>query len=636
MTAIFFTVLRISFIASYLIAAAILVRFPLGALFKNVPKNAICLLWLIVGLRLACPVIIESPFSLVPGQSALSAALLLDNNHAALPANAAPTNQEQGAQDTRGQAQNINGQAQNANGQDAENIRGQKRPAQKNATENTFANTLESQSAPRSQTSAIIERDFLQALRNPLPARIWCAGMSLMCAYLLFSMYRIKKNVAVSVPDEWNGIRFYRCETIATPFLFGIVAPKIYVPYTVSQPELPYVLMHEKAHRMRYDHLAKIAGYTLLSIYWFHPLVWAAYILLCQDIELACDEKVVKDVGMDCKQAYSKALLACCANKKAIATCPVAFAEIGVKKRVNNILQYKKPGLRAVLAAAAACIAISVCFATESKRDPGRLNAGTMQKTDAGRLSHSETPDDTRAIDFLEQWAGAYCSRDADAVAQMLRADAKKAFFSDTGGAADDANHMDAASRSFGWSSPWPWAAGTIGKDNMPNYNVLSAKDGTAEILYYAWTSDPHVTVWRQSICYEPAGKEEKQPDSPPFLITKSSIRYFDQIADTAAFASAYPHGIRKTPIDYTANAAGKALNRNAKQNRKLYKKLFRPVSAARFLLNITTDTSKVSASTTVAGSQATVTFTFQKDGSAVTVNMLRPYGKKGIWLPQF
>ncbi len=221
--------------------------------------------------------------------------------------------------------------------------------------------------------TGIRQSDSTQAITMFLPkiyriaSYFWIAGMLVMFVYFVVSWRRVQNKVRTAIPMDLAGTKYYQCDNISSPFLFGIVKPRIYVPSHIAKQELSYVLRHETAHRQRRDYMVKPISYLLLMVYWINPILWAAYILLCRDIELACDEQVVKEMGTDCKKAYSQALLTYSVSRSSIAACPVAFGEIGVKQRVKNILNYKKPTFWVFLAAAAAGIVIMVCFMTKPK-----------------------------------------------------------------------------------------------------------------------------------------------------------------------------------------------------------------------------------------------------------------------------
>lgn len=316
---LFLEVFNLSIMASYLIAVVIIARL----LLKKTPRSVICALWVLVGIRLVCPFTIESVFSLLPSRTVVEERLF-------------------------------------AHETDNTDISFYKQ----NPTLFTGGNALPAaEGAPAAGNS----RKFTLSDAVNMASYIWLAGIGVMLAYLAVSWRRIQKCVRMAVPMNYDAVKYYQCDGIASPFLFGIVNPKIYVPSGIAQQELPYVLRHENAHKHRRDYIIKPIGYLLLTFYWFNPLIWAAYILLCRDIELACDERVISSMGTAFKKEYSQALLSCSISHRTIAACPVAFGEIGVKNRVKNVLNYKKPTFWVILAAAAACVVITVCFATGPK-----------------------------------------------------------------------------------------------------------------------------------------------------------------------------------------------------------------------------------------------------------------------------
>ena len=583
MERLFLSILHMGMTAGYLILAVIIARF----LLKKAPKSMICMLWMVVGLRLLCPFQIETVFSLVPKQTDSFASQIL-----------------------------------------ASQMYGKTSIVPESTTPEV---------SPMPKTAGIMQEGIVKsaAVNTDLISKvitaaawIWMTGTILMIIYLIFSCYRVSKYVAAAVPADADGIRFYQCDRILAPFLFGLVVPKIYVPFSVSGQELSYVLKHEQAHKSRYDHLTKTIGYLLLAVYWFQPLVWAAYLLLCRDIELACDERVVKEIGEDCKKAYSQALLSCSSDHRAAAVCPVAFGEIGVKKRVKNILDYKKPGRRAVLAAAAVCMIVTVCFATEAK-SRSILQTEPTTGTEAAQavpaaaesenMPVSSQKDLTAVTKCVAKWAEAFCGRDAQTIYGMLDDAGRKQL--------SDADMLD-GEHSFGWSSPWPWGTEVI--DGQKNYRILSVDEDSARILYYAWTSDPHVTVWNQVITYQYT--EEKDE----LVIHDEALEILDSIHSAEQFFTAYPNGvIDGTRMDYyRGNGAGEALNQNAllSDNARI---LFEPDTAAVFLLNIQDDPSVVKTDVTDQNGETIVTFTFLEDGSTASVKMIQPLGEYDIWVPQ-
>ncbi|MBQ3169140.1 MAG: M56 family metallopeptidase, partial [Clostridia bacterium] len=195
-------------------------------------------------------------------------------------------------------------------------------------------------------------------------SRIWFVGLGCMLAYTAFSYYLLKRKVATAVPFK-RGIK--QSEYVDSPFVLGILRPVIYLPFGMAEADRAHVIAHEKAHIRRRDHWWKPIGFLLLSIYWFNPLLWVAYILLCRDIEAACDEKVIRDMDKDSRRAYSTALLNCSVHRHRIAACPLAFGETGVKQRVKGVMNYRKPAFWVILIALVITIIVAVCFLTNPK-----------------------------------------------------------------------------------------------------------------------------------------------------------------------------------------------------------------------------------------------------------------------------
>lgn len=323
MEKLFINIFQMSIYASYLILAVLLVRF----LLRKAPKSMRSFLWLLVGIRLLVPFSVESVFSLIPNTQIADA--VIDTTVPPEP-------------DT------------------LSNI-----PSTKPSVSQSVNTILPANSkhTDKAQTAVL------------LCAKIWLAGMALMLGYMVISWLHLKGRVKMSVPTDAAldggstkiSQKIYQSDAIESPFLFGIIKPRIYIPNRVDSDALFYVVMHEMTHLKRKDHLVKPAGFVLLSVYWFNPLVWAAYIMLCRDIELICDEKVVRQLGASCKKTYSQALLNSTVKRRVIAACPVAFGEVSVKERVKNVLDYKKPAFWVLAAAVLACIIVPVCFMTRKK-----------------------------------------------------------------------------------------------------------------------------------------------------------------------------------------------------------------------------------------------------------------------------
>ncbi len=423
MEKLFLTVLNLSVTASYLVVAVIVARW----LLRKTPKSIVCYLWLLVGIRLICPFSVESAFSLLPKQPAFDNRQIFWNSQnendtdgtnansfnaeAMNPDNLFPdkidpdsseknslnqgnvnqdnTNQDKENQDNMNQdnmnqdnanqdsmnqdSMNQDSTNQDSMNQDSMNQDTMNQDSMNQDSMNQDSMNQDSMNQDTMNKTGIRQSDSTQAITMFLPkiyriaSYFWIAGILVMFVYFVVSWRRVQSKVRTAIPMDLAGTKYYQCDNISSPFLFGIVKPRIYVPSHIAKQELSYVLRHETAHRQRRDYMVKPISYLLLMVYWINPILWAAYILLCRDIELACDEQVVKEMGTDCKKAYSQALLTYSVSRSSIAACPVAFGEIGVKQRVKNILNYKKPTFWVFLAAAAAGIVITVCFMTKPK-----------------------------------------------------------------------------------------------------------------------------------------------------------------------------------------------------------------------------------------------------------------------------
>ncbi len=314
MSGIFLKVLNMSIAAGWLILAVILLRL----LLKKAPKWTICLLWALAALRLVVPFSLESIFSLIPSGETVPA-----------------------------------------------NIEMMGTPAIDSGVGviNEVVNPVVGSFAPEPNFPTSVNP--LQIV-VPLLGIVWLAGIAAMLIYALVSYLKLKKSVAASVPAE-DGVM--ACDDVPSPFILGLFRPVIYLPSAMEGKTRGYVLDHERAHLARRDHLWKPLGFLILAVHWFNPLCWLAYVLLCRDIEAACDEKVIRSMDKEAVAAYSQALLDCSFPRKRIAACPLAFGEVGVKERVKNVLNYKKPAFWIIAAAVVICIIAGVCFLTNPKKE---------------------------------------------------------------------------------------------------------------------------------------------------------------------------------------------------------------------------------------------------------------------------
>ena len=322
--------LNLAVAASWLIAALLLLR-PL--LKKLAPKWVLCALWALVAVRLVCPVALQSDLSVyrLAGDAVQS------------------SGQVTYFQDTGFCGDVRYRPATLLPGVSAETP---------STPDNTVPDTITTADAiPRPQTPA-------RSVDMNLPSILWAVGIYVMLMLALAGYLSLREDVAASIPLEGN---VYLCDSIKSPFILGMFRPRIYLTSGMDEAARVCVLRHESAHLRRGDHLWKPLGFLLLAVYWYNPLVWAAYILFCRDMELACDERVIRDMAAEERATYSQALLDCSRGRHWVAACPLAFGEVGVKTRVKAVLWYKKPAFWAVLAAVVVCAVVTVCFLTNPK-----------------------------------------------------------------------------------------------------------------------------------------------------------------------------------------------------------------------------------------------------------------------------
>ncbi len=308
MSQIFLQIINMSISASYIVLAILLLRL----LLKKAPKWITVVLWGIVAIRLVCPFSIESVLSLIPSAEVVSPNIMTDNT---------PT---------------INTGIPIIN--------------------STLNPIIHESFTPNPGDSA----NPLQVL-IPMFTAVWIIGMTTLLIYTVISYARVKHKIGTAVLYKDN---IYQSENVVSPFVLGIIKPKICLPFHMNEQDMDHVVAHEMAHIRRKDHLWKPLGFLLLTLHWFNPLMWLGYVLLCRDIELACDEKVIGGLDREARADYSEALLTCSVNRRMIAACPLAFGEVSVKDRVKSVLSYKKPAFWIILAAIVACIALAVCFLT--------------------------------------------------------------------------------------------------------------------------------------------------------------------------------------------------------------------------------------------------------------------------------
>ena len=306
----FTDILNLSISASWLVLAIVLLRLVL----KRAPRAFHCALWALVAVRLLCPISIESALSLIPSREVIPQEYLV---------------------------------------------------LEPKEPEFREPPRLELVTNPAYNTGVTIDLDTTvdRVQTWDMAASIlWITGMGAMGIYAAFSYLSLRLSVRMA---GWRSGNVYECDGLQTPFILGLFRPRIYLPSELDEMTRAHVLAHERAHLKRLDHLWKPLGFALLTIHWFNPVMWLAYMLLCRDIELACDEKVIQKLDKPLIRAYSEALVRCSVDHRSIALCPLAFGEVGVKGRIKAVLHYKKPGFWLLLAAVAAAAALAVCFLTD-------------------------------------------------------------------------------------------------------------------------------------------------------------------------------------------------------------------------------------------------------------------------------
>lgn len=308
MTEFFLNIVNMSISAGWIVLAVLILRL----LLKKAPKWITVLLWGIVAFRLICPFSIESALSLIPSTQTINPEYALNSVEidSGIP-----------------------------------------------IIDNTI-NPIISGAMVTVQPEKDI--NFFHIIM-PYLAGLWLVGIFALLLYTVISYVRLKKKIGTAVLYKDN---IFQSESVISPFVLGIIKPKIYLPFNMTDSDMENVVAHEQAHIKRKDHWWKPLGFLLLTIHWFNPLMWVGYIMLCKDIELACDEKVVKNLDTEQRADYSQALLSCSVNRRMIAACPLAFGEVGVKSRIKTVLNYKKPAFWIIVVGIIASVVVAVCFLT--------------------------------------------------------------------------------------------------------------------------------------------------------------------------------------------------------------------------------------------------------------------------------
>ncbi|MBP3205569.1 MAG: M56 family metallopeptidase [Lachnospiraceae bacterium] len=437
----------------------------------------------------------------------------------------------------------------------------------------------------------------------PLFSRVWAAGMALMLLYAGISSLTLRRKVAVRMPYTANdaaqsdgtgsvfvgghGTKVYLTDGTDTPFILGILRPTIYLPVmsrenhsmpgqrrnlgrglaltgqgcgqTLTEQEYRLILAHERAHIRNLDHLWKPLGFLLLSVYWFQPLLWVAYILFCRDIEFACDERVIRKMDSDTIKNYMETLFKCSTKGARFAACPLAFGEVGVKQRIKAVGDYKKPAFWIVSVGIIVCIAVAVTMLTVRKQEG--TNAGEIAET----------------AELLKPWAEAFLDKDTEVLVahstetvQKQMQDTLPLSFAALGGTGGETAQ---GKGDYVWKPadfyPWPQRA-----ESYAPYQIMANGENRARIYYYAYDPDTLLMhVWVEDLEYEQKGSD--------FWVTSELVVFQDQIIDApSALTEVFP-GFDDTGFDYRSNGLGeKLLARYRKHDRSFYERLSSPMSA--------------------------------------------------------
>ena len=313
MNELFLKIINMSISASWLVLAVLLLRLVL----KKAPKWVNVLLWGIVAVRLICPFPFESALSLIPSAETFPEKIISGPSF---------------------------------------DVQTGIAPVDNRINDYLGDRYFEGVTVPTNNGNNVMT----------ILTIVWAIGILLLVTYTVISYWRLHREIDTAVRYKDN---IFQSENVSSPFVLGIIKPRIYLPFNMNGQDLEHVVAHEQAHIRRRDHWWKPLGFLLLTIHWFNPLMWLAYVLLCRDIELACDEKVIKELDNEQRADYAQALVVCSVNRPMIAACPLAFGEVGVKDRVKSVMNYKKPAFWVIIIAVIACVIVAVCFLTNPKQD---------------------------------------------------------------------------------------------------------------------------------------------------------------------------------------------------------------------------------------------------------------------------
>lgn len=465
---------------------------------------------------------------------------------------------------------------------------------------------------------------------------LWLIVVALFVTYGIYSYVKCRLLVRTAViarditPDSHkkkNNVSVWECDRIPSPFVLGIIRSRIYIPFRMPKQEQAYILAHEECHIRRLDPLWKLIAFLLLAVYWWNPLVWCAFFYMVRDMEMSCDEAVIEQFGNEIKQGYSNSLLSFAMERHPYSFAPVAFGEGDAGRRIKNVLNFKKPHTWVAILVFVLFVVVGVSCLTNGK---DKISSETVSDTENSQMQQTavettEAPMSSdnsstvqESLQSVDKWTQAFAARDVRTIQDMATDDAKNEL--------KEENLLD-DNGNFGWSSPWPWFDEESG---MPAYQITQSDDTSATILYYAQVSDPHVTVWKETLQY--TRKDDK------IEIAHEELQMLNFIASGSEFENAYPKGIQNTPMDYQANGLGETLNEHAisanGMNPDGEYNLTDPMEAAQYLLNLLRNDDKVEITADKKDkTQVELKVHFTEDDITHHITMIRPWGEDGIWV---
>ena len=465
---------------------------------------------------------------------------------------------------------------------------------------------------------------------------LWLIVVALFVAYGIYSYVKCRLLVRTAViarditPDSHkkkNNVSVWECDRIPSPFVLGIIRSRIYIPFRMPKQEQAYILAHEECHIRRLDPLWKLIAFLLLAVYWWNPLVWCAFFYMVRDMEMSCDEAVIEQFGNEIKQGYSNSLLSFAMERHPYSFAPVAFGEGDAGRRIKNVLNFKKPHTWVAILVFVLLVVVGVSCLTNGK---DKISSETVSDTENSQMQQTavettEAPMSSdnsstvqESLQSVDKWTQAFSARDVRTIQDMATDDAKNEL--------KEENLLD-DNGNFGWSSPWPWFDEESG---MPAYQITQSDDTSATILYYAQVSDPHVTVWKETLQY--TRKDDK------IEIAHEELQMLNFIASGSEFENAYLKGIQNTPMDYQANGLGETLNEHAISANGMSPdgeyNLTDPMEAAQYLLNLLRNDGKVEITADKKDkTQVELKVHFTEDDITHHITMIRPWGEDGIWV---